>query len=118
MLFFYPMWDNESQRMGKQKCTPLGYALHCFAEMLGFGGFIFLFVLFAYFAYCEIVGSFRAYLLWLLTLPFGFGLIAEGLYQFSWFLAARKSFHYDYKTREAVWIEDGKTRSYKWTTKK
>ncbi len=28
MLFINPMWDNESQRIGKQKCTPLGYRLH------------------------------------------------------------------------------------------
>gem|GEM_PF-3837790 len=25
MFFVYPMWDNESQRIGKKKCTPLGY---------------------------------------------------------------------------------------------
>jgi len=35
MLFIYPIWDNESQRIGKQKCTPLGYKLHGTAEGLG-----------------------------------------------------------------------------------
>ena len=34
MLFIHPMWDNESQRIGKQKCTPAGYALHVIAEMV------------------------------------------------------------------------------------
>src|SRR5688572_13576293 len=28
MPFINPMWDSESERIGKQKCTRLGYALH------------------------------------------------------------------------------------------
>ena len=40
MLFIYPMWDNESQRIGKQKCTPKGYNLHVIAELLGFIGLL------------------------------------------------------------------------------
>ena len=27
-MFINPMRDSESQRIGKQKCTPLGYRLH------------------------------------------------------------------------------------------
>jgi hypothetical protein len=25
MLFIYPMWDSESQRLGLKACTPRGY---------------------------------------------------------------------------------------------
>jgi multisubunit Na+/H+ antiporter MnhG subunit len=118
MLFVYPMWDNESQRIGKQKCTPLGYRLHCIAELLGFIGLLLLFGLIAYFVYRVIVGTFHTSLLWLLTVPFVLGLIAEAIYQFSWVLAKSKDFHYDYDTREASWLEDGRRRVYKWSPKK
>lgn len=40
MLFIHPMWDNESQRIGKRKCTPAVYALHAIAEMIGFAGLL------------------------------------------------------------------------------
>jgi hypothetical protein len=36
MLFINPMWDNEAERIGKQKCTPLGYALHAISDLIGF----------------------------------------------------------------------------------
>ena len=42
MLFLYPMWDSESQRIGKKKCAPLGYRLNGIAELLGFIGLILL----------------------------------------------------------------------------
>ncbi len=38
MLFIHPMWDNESERVGMQKCTPLGYRLHHTGEGVGFFG--------------------------------------------------------------------------------
>ena len=107
------MWDNESQRIGKQKCTPLGYNLHCIAELLGFIGLLLGFGISVYFVYRWIVGTFHSSLFWLLAVPFGIGLIAEVLFQFSWLLAARKGFRYDYETREASWLQDGKRNVYK-----
>jgi hypothetical protein len=115
MLFIYPMWDNESQRIGKQKCTPLGYALHGVAELLGFIGLLFLLGTAAYLAYRGFAGTFRVSLLWLLAVPFVLGVIGEGLYWYSWRLAAKKGFHYDYDTREASWVEDGRRRTFKWS---
>jgi hypothetical protein len=32
MLFINPMWNSETERIGKQRCTPLGYALHGISE--------------------------------------------------------------------------------------
>lgn len=116
MLFIYPMWDNESQRIGKQKCTPLGYKLHCIAELLGFIGLLLLLGIIAYLVYRGIVGTFQTPLLWLLATPFVLGVIGEALYQYSWILADRKGFRYDYDTREASWLEDGKRCVYKWET--
>ena len=108
------MWDNESQRLGKQKCTPLGYRLHVIAELLGFIGLLLLFGTIAYLVYRRIVGTFHMPLLLLLVVPFVLGLISEVLYQYSWLLANRKGFRYDYESREASWLEDGKRRVYKW----
>jgi hypothetical protein len=113
MLFIYPMWDNESQRIGKQKCTPLGYTLHGIAELLGFVGLLLLFVLGAYLAYRWHAGTFYSSLLWFLVVPFILGIIGEGIYWYSWSLAAKKGFHYDYETREASWMEDGQKRVHK-----
>lgn len=114
MLFFFPMWDNESQRLGKRRCTPLGYALHGIAEMLGFVGLLLMLGLGVYIAYSSIAGNFHASLLWLLTIPLGLGVIAEIVYQTSWLLAARKGFRYDYETRQASWIEGGTRVTYRW----
>jgi len=114
MLFIYPMWDHENQRIGKQKCTPLGYALHSIAEFLGFIGLLLLISISVYLGYKGISSTFRASLLWFLAIPFGLGLIGESLYQISWVLAGRRGYQYDYETCEASWIKDGKRVSYKW----
>jgi hypothetical protein len=111
------MWDHESQRIGKQKCTPLGYKLHGMAELLGFIGFFLLLVVLAYLGHRKQVGTFHAQLLWLIAVPFGMGLIGECLYHYSWKLAARKGFQYDSRTCEASWMEDGQKRVYKWESK-
>jgi hypothetical protein len=114
MLFIFPMWDNESQRIGKQKCTPTGYALHAIAELLGFvGGLSFLGVA-IFLGYRGITGNFNASLLWFLAVPFGVGVIAEVLFQVSWLLATRRGFEYDYENRVASWIENDKRVTYKW----
>jgi hypothetical protein len=114
MLFMHPMWDNESQRIGKQKCTPIGYTLHAVAELVGFVGLLLLLILLIVLVWKEIAGTFQISLLWLLMIPFSFGIISELLYQYSWKLALRKGFHYDYELREASWIEAGERRFYKY----
>lgn len=112
MLFIHPMWDNESQRIGKQKCTPFGYAIHGVADLVV--GLLLLIGTLVYLAHRGIAGTFDASLLWLFAAPFGLGGISEVLYQYSWKLAMRKGFHYDYERREASWMEAGQRRSYRW----
>src|SRR5437867_2170602 len=75
MPFINPMWDNEAERIGKQRCTPLGYALHTISDLLGFVALLLLFGSAAYLGYRGIVGSFRASLLWLFTIPFALAII-------------------------------------------
>ena len=106
------MWDNESQRIGKQKCTPWGHTMQGIAELLGFIGLLLLLGVGIYLGYRGVSGTFQAVLFWLLVIPFGIALVSQGLYQFSWVLAARKGFEYDYDKREASWIENGERVSY------
>lgn len=112
------MWDNESQRIGKQKCTPLGYTLDSIARLSGLIGLVFLLVVCIYLGYRAITGSFYGSLLWLSAIPFGIGIIAETLYQVSLKLAATKGFEYDYEKREANWIENGTRVTFKYEPRK
>jgi hypothetical protein len=116
MLFIHPMWDNESQRIGKRKCTPAGYALHVIADWIGFLGLVLLLGTPVLLAWRWLTGTFHAAFLWLLAVSFGLGLISEVLYQYSWWLARRKGFHYDHDRREASWLEAGERRSFKYPT--
>lgn len=115
MLFIHPMWDNESQRIGKQKCTPAGYALHMIAELIGFAGLLILLAVLGFLAWKWLAATFRVALLWLLALPLGLGVVSEVLFQYSWWLALRRGFRYDYERREASWLEQGERRTYKYT---
>jgi hypothetical protein len=116
MLFIHPMWLHESQRIGKQKCTPIGYALHVAADLLGFFGLLFLFGSSAYLTYRAIMGLFDTALFWLLVPPLALGVVSEVLYRFSWWLALRKGYHFDYDTCEATWTDAGRPFSYKWNS--
>lgn len=115
MLFINPMWDNESERIGKQRCTPLGYTLHVISDLIGFLGLLFLLATGAYLGYRGIVGTFDIGSLWFFVVPFGLDFTRSALFHYSWVLAHRKGFRYDYDAREASWIENGERQTYKWT---
>ncbi len=114
MLFIHPMWDNESQRIGMQKCTSFGYSLHGYGELIGFLGLLALVVTVGYMVFLAVIGSFGSSSWWLLSIPFGMGIISEVMVQISWMIAKTCGFEYDYEKREASWIEDGKRTYYKY----
>jgi hypothetical protein len=116
MLFLHPMRDHESQRIGTQKCTPIGYRLHVIAEFIGFVGILLLLAAAVVLVFKWFAGTFHASLLWLLAMPFSLGIISEALIQYSWWLALRKGFHYDYERREASWMDAGERRTYKYSS--
>ena len=107
-MFINPMWDSESQRIGKQKCTPLGYRLHLISDLVGFVALLLLPVTFVYLQVMDVLGRFDPSLRWLYAVPFSIALAGTLLHQYSWRLAARKGFKYDYKTGVATWLEDGR----------
>ena len=113
MFFINPMWDNESERIGKQRCTPLGYRLHVISDLIGFVGLLLLLAVAIYLGYQAITGSFRVSLLWLLLIPFAMGFIGATLFSYSWTLARKRGFRYDPEKREASWIENGQQQTYK-----
>lgn len=112
MLFVHPMWSSESERIGKQKCTPAGYKLHVFAELLGFVGLLLIAVL-VVLAWKSWAGTFQTSHYWLLAAPFAVGIVSEVLFQCSWWLALRKGFRYDDEKCEASWTEAGELRAWK-----
>lgn len=105
-MFIHPMWESETQRLGKQRCTSIGYKLHVIAEMIGFLGLaIFL-------------GSFVA-LIWsgwqtgirLFIVSIATGVISKAVFEFSWWLAVRRGFHFD--GSEASWYEEGERVTFR-----
>ncbi len=114
MLFIHPMWDHESQRVGKQKCTPAGYALHVLAEWVGLVGLLLLLIWPAVLARRAVIGTIEWGHLWPLAVPLGVGAVSEVLFRLSWRLASRRGFRYDYAQSEASWLEAGERRTYKY----
>ena len=111
-MFITKMWSDEVERIGKQRCTPVGYALHGTGQLFGFFALLLLLVVIVYVPYRAVIGEFNRLLLWLLLAPFVIGLLGEGIVTVSWLLARRKQFHYDYERRVSRWVEDGVERTY------
>jgi hypothetical protein len=109
------MWDSETERIGKQRCTRLGYWLHGISDLIGFVGLIILVSMAGYLSYRGLAGTFRTGLLRMLLIPFALAIFGGVLYQVSWIIARRKKFHYDYETGEASWEENGQKRFYKYS---
>jgi len=114
MIFINPMWDNESERIGKQMCTPRGYKLHGISDVLGFIGLLLFLGTCGYLGVKSFSGSFHARLLWLLAIPVWMGIVGSVIYRYSWTLAKRKGWSYDYEKREASWMENGQLQKFKW----
>ena len=111
-MFISRMWFDEVERIGKQRCTPAGYALHGAGQLVGFIALLLLVVVIVYVPYRAVIGEFNRMLLWLLLAPFVIGLLGDVILAVSWLLARRKRFHYDYERRVSRWVEDGVERTY------
>lgn len=111
-MFVPRMWFDEVERIGKQRCTPIGYALHCVGDLIGFSGLFLLVIVPLYLAYAVVVGTFEWALLWLLPAPLALGVVGSAIVNCSWSLAYWKRFHYDYERRVSSWVEGGEQRAY------
>lgn len=106
------MWQDENQRLGKQRCTPWGYRLHQLSDLVSFGGLLLLIGILISLPLVAIFGTFRFSLLWWLVVPFLLDFCGDFLYFYSCRLAQRKNFHYDYEAQRSTWVENGEPRSY------
>ena len=114
-MFINPMWDHESQRIGKQRCTPSGYTLHGISDLLGFVAIICLFCVPVYLVYAGIRGHFTWGMLLLLAIPFAIAIIGNIMHSYSWHLADKRHFKYDYEKCISTWVdESGNQQSYKY----
>ena len=106
------MWSDEVERIGKQRCTPVGYNLQAIGDLIGFSGLLLLIGVVSYLVYMGIAGTFRWMLLWWLAVPFVIGIAGSIIVSYSWSLAYRKQFRYHYEHRVSTWIVDGQEQSY------
>ena len=109
------MWDHESQRIGKQRCTPTGYTLHGISDLIGFIAIICLFGIPIYLVYAGIRGHFTWSMLWLFAVPFVIAIVGNIMHSYSWHLAEKRQFKYDYEKCVSTWVdESGNQQSYKY----
>lgn len=114
-MFISPMWSSESQRIGKQKCTPTGYLLHGVSDLIGFIATLSLLGVVIYVVYSGVTGEFRLSMLWLSLAPFAIAMVGTLLHSYSWHLADKRRFEYDYEKDVSTWVdESGVQQSYKY----
>ena len=111
-MFVPRIWFDEVERIGKQKCTPLGYALQGVGDIVGLLGLLMVLGMPVYLAYRGVVGTFTWSLLWLVPAPFVIAIAGRLMVELSWWMAYRKKFNYDYERRESSWVEGSEKRSY------
>lgn len=111
-VWFPPIWDSESERIGKQKCTPFGAMLHGVSDLFGLVSLISVPTVLIALLVELVKGPFQLHSLWLLLVPYVFTNIGRFLYGYSWKLAERNGFQYD-DNRVASWVENGERRTFK-----
>jgi hypothetical protein len=112
-VWFPPIWDSESERIGKRKCTPVGAMLHTVSNLIGLASLISLPAVLVTLAVEVVKGTIQGRSLWLLLVPYAFTNLARLIYGYSWKLAERKGFEYG-DDRVASWMEIGIGRSFKY----
>ena len=86
------MWDTESQRIGKMKCSPLAYNLHIISDLIGLVSMLVLFGGFVSFLHTN-----WKYSIILILYSFISAFLGNLLYRYSWKIIERKGFEYDYR---------------------
>ena len=94
-MFVNPIWQDEVQRIGKQRCTPTGYLLHTISDMIGFVAIILLLTVVCCLIYSGFRGTFTWSQLWFLIIPVATAVVGSLVHAWSWNLADRLDFKYD-----------------------
>lgn len=109
-MFIQPMWSNEVERIGLQRCTPLGYRLRAFGELFGALGLLALFVVAGWLMKRASAGTFDGALWWWCAVPVVCVVLEYSFVAAGWSLARRRGFEYDEERRLSSWIENGERR--------
>lgn len=108
-VFINPIWQDEVQRIGKQLCTPTGYRLHGFSDLIGFIALLLLFAVPFYLVVSVFRGTFTWTSLWTIFIPIVVAIIGNMLHSYSWHLADVREFEYDYEERLSSWRNESGT---------
>jgi hypothetical protein len=111
-MFGPRIWFDEVERIGKQRCTPSGYQLQGVGEAIEGVGCLCLLVLLGFLVWKWFAGPFSWITLWWLMAPFALNVFGKILVDYSWTLAERKQFKYDYERRISSWVEGDQSRSF------
>jgi hypothetical protein len=112
MLFIHPMWDTETQRIGKMRCSSRAYSLHVTAELIGFIGALTLVGFSLWFVGTWLVSTWETPTFWLFVIPLLLGIVSEIGFQYSWIMVNRKEYRYDAEGDLVTWKEGKSEHSY------
>ncbi len=112
------MWDSESQRLCKKKCSGLAFQIHVIGELIGFIGLLMLIACFVGEIGVGIKNGLNDVSIMVFIFPFALGVLSEAMVQFSWWVVKRKTFSYDCQSGLVQWIENGQTVIYKYESSK
>jgi len=91
--------------------------LHVISDLIGFIALICLLGVLIYLVYARIRGQFTWGMLWFLVVPFTIAIAGNILHSYSWYLADKHQFKYDYEKAISTWVnESGVQQSYKYDT--
>jgi hypothetical protein len=89
--------------------------LHGISDLIGFIAIICLLGVIIYLAYACFRGEFISSTLWYLLVPFTIAILGNVLHSYSWYLADKRQFKYDYEKSTSTWVdESGVQQSYEY----
>jgi len=118
MLFIHPMWDTETQRIGKMRCSNRAYSLHVNAELIGFCGALLFFGFCIWFVATWLISAWSTPTYWLFVIPLTLGILSEILFQYSWIMVNRKGYRYDAEGDRVTWTEGDQEQTYSYNEEK
>ena len=89
--------------------------LDVISDLIGFIALICLLGVLVYLVYARICGQFTWAMLWWLVVPFTIAIAGNILHSYSWYLADKHQFKYDYEKAISTWVNaSGVQQSHKY----
>jgi len=117
MLFVYPMWDSENERLGVQACSRSASILRGIAELFGALSFYLLVCIILFILYKLSANEYTNELLYFILIPFFIGILCEILFHIAIKKLSNVSYDFNSSSGITTWIENGERKSYIYYTK-